>query len=137
MAFQFHLPYLTMDRNATSFVVATGPQVGVNTVLGLPLITATSMIIDFINSVVEAKHLDCPPFPFDFCCAMKTILADDASTTNYIEFKDVQHILQKTSAYIAGVCKLKSAEFILDRFSELDKHGDDAHSLTGNKSAGD
>jgi hypothetical protein len=45
IAFQFHLPYFTKDGSATSFVVATGPQVSVNTVLGLLLITATGMII--------------------------------------------------------------------------------------------
>jgi hypothetical protein len=77
------------------------------------------MIIDFIGNVVEAKHLNCPPFPIEFHCAAKTIPADDASTTNYIKFKDVQHILQKTNAYIAGVCKLfKSAPAPLVCFSE-------------------
>jgi hypothetical protein len=45
VAFQFHLPYLTKDGSATSFVVATGPQVSVNTVIGLQLIKATSMIM--------------------------------------------------------------------------------------------
>ncbi len=78
MAFQFHLPYLTKDGSATSFVVATGPQVSVKTVLGLPLIKATGMIINFIEEVVEAKHLDCPPFPINFCCATETIPANDA-----------------------------------------------------------
>ncbi len=56
VAFQFHLPYFTKDGSATSFVVATGPQVSVNMVLGLPLITATSMIINFVNKVVESKE---------------------------------------------------------------------------------
>jgi hypothetical protein len=49
VAFQFHLPYLTKDGSATSFVVATGPQVSVNRVLGLSLIKATFTIIDFID----------------------------------------------------------------------------------------
>jgi hypothetical protein len=71
VAFQFHLPYFTKDGSATSFVVATGPQVSVNTVLGLPLITATGMIIDFVDKVVEAKNLDCPPFKIDFRLAAK------------------------------------------------------------------
>jgi hypothetical protein len=74
-------------------------------VLSLPLIKATDMIIDFIDEVVEAKHLDCPPFKIEFDCATKTIPAsiDDAPTTNYIEFEDVQNILRKTDAYITGV----------------------------------
>jgi hypothetical protein len=38
---------------------------------------------------------------------MKTIPATDnkAPTTHYIKFKNVQQILQKTDAYIAGVCE--------------------------------
>jgi hypothetical protein len=80
--------------------------VSVNTVLGLPLITAAGMIINTVNNIVEAKHLDCPPFRIGFCCATKTIPAiKEDATTHYTEFKDVQNILAKTNAYIAGVCK--------------------------------
>ncbi len=104
--FQFHLPYPTKDGCQTFFIVATGPQVSVNTVLGLPLITATGMIINTIDNVVEAKHLDCPPFRIDFRHATKTIPAiEEDANTHYIEFKDVQNVLAKTNAYIAGVCK--------------------------------
>jgi hypothetical protein len=65
------------------------------------------MIIDFVDKVVKAKRLDCPPFKIDFCHTMKTIPATDdkAPTTHYIKFKNVQQILQKTGAYITGVCK--------------------------------
>jgi hypothetical protein len=108
VAFQFHLPYFTKDGSATSFVVATGPHVSLNTVLGLPLITATRMILDFNDNVVQAKNLDCPHFPIDFCRATKTIPAIKDSgdpKTHYIEFQDVHQILQKTNAYIPGVCK--------------------------------
>jgi hypothetical protein len=107
ITFKFHLPYLMKDGSTTSFVIVTGPQVSINTVLGLPLIIATGMIIDFVDEVVEAKHLNCPPFKIDFCRATKTIPAtdDEAPTTHYIKFKNVQQILQKTDAYIAGVCK--------------------------------
>ncbi len=75
-------------------------------VLGLPPIITTGMITNFVDKVVEAKRLDCPPFKIDFCRATKTIPATDdkAPTTHYIEFENVQHILQKTDAYIAGVC---------------------------------
>jgi hypothetical protein len=104
--FQLHLPYLTKDGSPTSFVVATGPQVSMNTVLGLPLITATGMITNYIDNVVKAKHLDCPPFNIKFCRATKQIPAfDDDATTHYVEFKDVHGILQKTDTYIAGLCE--------------------------------
>jgi hypothetical protein len=112
IAFQFHLPYFTKDGSATSFVMATGPQVSMNTVLGPLLITATGMIIDFVDKVVEAKNLECPPFKIDFCRAAKTVPANqnEVPTTHCIKFKDMLQILQKTDAYIAGVCKcLKSA----------------------------
>jgi hypothetical protein len=46
--------------------VATGPNVSVNTIIGLPFIKATEMILDFVDDVAECKHLDCPPFPMDF-----------------------------------------------------------------------
>jgi hypothetical protein len=105
VAFQFHLPYLTRDGCPTSFAIATGPQVSMNTVLGLPLITATSMIISTVNNAVEAKHLDCPPFLIDFCGATKNIPAfADNATTHYVAFKDVHGTLQKTNVFIAGVC---------------------------------
>jgi hypothetical protein len=101
--FQFHLPYLTRDGSPTSFVIATGPQGSVNMVLGVPLITATSMIINTIDYVVEAKNLDCPPFPIDFCHTAKNIPAIDDAISHCIEFEDVHGILQKTNAFIAGL----------------------------------
>ncbi len=90
----------------TSFIVPTGPQVSVNMVLGLPLITATGMIINTVDNVMEAKHLNCPPFRINFCRATKTIPAiKEDATTHCVEFKDVQNVLAKTNAYIAGVCE--------------------------------
>ena len=77
-----------------------------NTVLGLPLITTTGMILNFNDNVVQAKNLDCPPFPIDFCCATKTISAikdNKDPKTHHIEFENRQQILQKTDAYITGV----------------------------------
>jgi hypothetical protein len=38
VGFQFHLPYLTCDGQATSILIATGPHVTVNTIVGLPFI---------------------------------------------------------------------------------------------------
>jgi hypothetical protein len=69
--------------------------VSVNTVLGLPLIITTGMIIDFVDKVVEAKHFDYPPFKINFCHTTKTIPAIEskAPTTHCIEFEDVQQIL--------------------------------------------
>ncbi len=58
------------------------------------------MIINTINNIVEAKHLDCPPFRINFCCTKKTIPAiEEDATTHYVEFKDAQNILAKTVTY--------------------------------------
>jgi hypothetical protein len=63
------------------------------------------MVIDTIDNIVDAKYLDCPPFPINFCCATKTITEiDDDTTTHYVKFEDVHGILKKTDAFIAGVC---------------------------------
>jgi hypothetical protein len=63
------------------------------------------MIIDTVNNMVEAKHLDCPPFPTDLCRATKNIPAlNKDATTHYVEFKDVHGMLKKTDSYIARVC---------------------------------
>jgi hypothetical protein len=75
VGFEVHLPYLTKDGNETSLLVAAGPNVAVNLILGLPFIKATGMITDFVDNVCQAKHLLCNPFSIDFRCAMKSIPA--------------------------------------------------------------
>jgi hypothetical protein len=69
VAFQFHLPYLTRKGNPTHLSVACGPNVTVNTILGLPFIQQTCMIIDASDQVTD----DTPPFTIDFRHAMCTV----------------------------------------------------------------
>ena len=57
VGFKVHLPYLTKDGNETSLLVAAGPNVAVNLILGLPFIKATGMIADFVHNVCQAKQL--------------------------------------------------------------------------------
>jgi hypothetical protein len=106
VAFQFHLPYLTCDGSTTSIIIATGSQVSVNAIIGLPFIKATGMIIDTVDNIVEVKHLVCEPFPIDFCRATKYVpaISDDRAAICYIEFEEVQSIITKTNKYIAIVC---------------------------------
>jgi hypothetical protein len=66
VGFEIFLPYLTKDGNETSLLVAAGPNVTVNLILGLPFIKATRMIVDFVDNVCQAKHLLANPFPMDF-----------------------------------------------------------------------
>ncbi len=75
VAFQFHLPYLTRDGSRTSIIIATGPQVSVNAIIGLPFIKATSMIVDTVDNVIKAKHLVCEPFPIEFFRSTKYVPA--------------------------------------------------------------
>ena len=75
VGFQFHLPYLTREGHPTHLSVACGPNVMVNTILGLPFIQQTRMIIDASDQVADLRALDTPAFPIDFRRAMCTIPA--------------------------------------------------------------
>jgi hypothetical protein len=66
VGFLFHLPYKTSDGDDLSFMVATGPHVLVNMIIGLPFIKGVGMIIDTVNDMAECKYLECPPFPIDY-----------------------------------------------------------------------
>ncbi len=66
VGFQFHLPYLTKEGNTTSILIATGPHVTVNTIIGLPFIQATHAVIDLADNVSELRALDAPPFPLEY-----------------------------------------------------------------------
>ena len=54
------------EGNTTTFMVAVGPNVMVNTILGLPFIKQTKMIINAADQVAELRALDALPFPIDF-----------------------------------------------------------------------
>ncbi len=66
VGFQFHLSYLTKEGEPTSILIATGPHVTVNLIVGLPFIQATRGIIDFADNVADLRALDAPPFPIEY-----------------------------------------------------------------------
>jgi len=66
VGFQFHLPYKTTTGEETSLLIATGPHISVNTILGLPFMQGTGMILDLVDNLAECKYLDCPAFPIDY-----------------------------------------------------------------------
>jgi hypothetical protein len=66
VGFQLHLPYKTKEGDDSSLMIATGPNVSVNTIIGLPFMQGTGMILDLVDNLAECKHLDCPPFPIEF-----------------------------------------------------------------------
>ncbi len=63
VGFLFRLPYKTSDGDESSFMVATGPNVSVNTIIGLSFIKGVRMIIDTVDDVAECKYIDCPHSP--------------------------------------------------------------------------
>ncbi len=73
VAFQFHMPYLTREGHPTTLLVACGPNVTVNTILVLPFIQGTRMVLDTSDRVAELRALDTPPFALDFRRAMCTV----------------------------------------------------------------
>jgi hypothetical protein len=79
VGFLFHLPYKTTDGNSASLMVATGPNFFVSTIIGLPFMKASGMILDLVNEVMECKYLNCPPFPVDFRCTSNHVpsITDD------------------------------------------------------------
>ena len=71
--FEIHLNYLTKDGSDTSLLIAAGPDLAVNLILGLPFIKAAGLICNFVDNVCQAKHLLCDPFPVNFKHASKSI----------------------------------------------------------------
>jgi hypothetical protein len=75
VAFQFHMPYFMCKGTPTTLLIACGPNVMVDTILGLQFIQATKMVLNAANQVAELRALDMPPFPLNFCHAMCTVPA--------------------------------------------------------------
>ncbi len=101
VCFQFHLPYKTKEGNNASFMIATGPHVSVNTILGLPFQLATGAIVDFDDMVVECKHLDCPPFPINFRRTSNhvPVMDEPEAPVQLTEFRDVFREVENLKRY--------------------------------------
>ena len=102
VAFRFHLPYLTREGAATSFLVATGRDVTVNAILGLPFIQQTRMVIDAADNVAELKALDTAPFQIDFRHAMCAVPPVDAGNTasNGVNHADIIREIENIEAFM-------------------------------------
>jgi hypothetical protein len=66
VGFHFHLLYKTKEGDDSSLMIATGPNFSLNTIIGLPFMRGTGMILDLVDNLVECKHLVCPLFPIEF-----------------------------------------------------------------------
>ncbi len=109
VGFQFHLPYLTRDGQATSILIAMGPHVTVNTIIGLPFIQATHMIIDLSDNVVDMHVLDASPFPLKYHCAavhvpiVDEVSAAHLSTAHHDLIREIEALEQRfaSSSFVA------------------------------------
>jgi hypothetical protein len=94
VAFKFKLPYFTKDGNATTFMVAVGPNVMVNTILGLPFIKQTKMIVNVADQVAELRASDALPFPISFRHAQCHIPTID-ETKVHVNMTQYTNIIRK------------------------------------------
>ena len=62
VALSFQTPYRTKDRCPNTVVFACGPNVAVNTFVGLPLFRSTGSIVDMNDNVLDIT-MDDEPFP--------------------------------------------------------------------------
>ncbi len=90
------------EGSPTSLAIATGPNVTVNVILGLPFITHIKMVIDTSNQVAELHAFDMPLFPIDFCCTMYAIPVIDnaAAATNAALHADIVREMEKLKSTI-------------------------------------
>jgi hypothetical protein len=95
------MPYLTREGTPSTILVATGPHVTVNAILGLPFIQQTRMIIDAADQVAELHFLDLPLFAIDFRRAMCTI-PPLGEAQNASHFSDVIAEVENLERYISG-----------------------------------
>jgi hypothetical protein len=104
VGFLFHLPYRTREGDTTSLMVATGPNVLVNTIIGLPFMKAMGMIMDLVDEVMECKYLECPPFPVDLC-----------RTSNHVPVMDDDGTpIHHASSYVQLIDKIRNLERYYD-----------------------
>jgi hypothetical protein len=95
VGFQFHLPYKTHDGRDTSILIATGPHVTVNTIVKLPFIQATRMIIYRSDNVTDMCALMTFPFPLKYRHAMVHVPIVDKDNTACIYLSTAHHDMIK------------------------------------------
>jgi hypothetical protein len=59
-----------MFRPANQHLIAMGPHVRVNLIVGFPFVPDTGVILDMTDHIAELKTLDVPPFPIEYCRTM-------------------------------------------------------------------
>ncbi len=93
------------DGGSASLMVATGPNVLVNTIIRLPFMKATGMILDIVDKVVDCRYLDCPLFPVNFCWTLNHVPVMDKKTDT-----PVNH----TTSYLKLIQEVENLEHYYD-----------------------
>jgi hypothetical protein len=75
VGFLFHLPYRTREGDTSSLMVATGPNVSINTILGLLFMKATGMVLDLVDEIADCRFLTVPLFLWIFAGQLTTYLS--------------------------------------------------------------
>jgi hypothetical protein len=104
VGFQFHLPYLMHSGQPTSILIATGPNILVNLIVGLPFIQATGMILDVMDHVAELKTLVAPPFPIEYRRAMVHVPIMDKSKirVSIVDYQPVVKLIEELERHFAA-----------------------------------
>ncbi len=106
------MPYLTRDGSPSTLLIATGPNVTVNAILGLTFIQQTRMIIDAADQVAELRSLDSPPFPIGFRRAMCTV-PTMGEAQNASRFSEIIAGLENLEKFISGIPTVPAAPAML------------------------
>jgi hypothetical protein len=111
VGFQFHLPYKTTQGEDASLLIATGPNVSVNTILGLPFMQGTGMILNLVDNLTECKYLDCPPFPIDFRRTSNHVPVTDepSATIQLVESTKIIEEIKHLERYIEAKVQARSS----------------------------
>jgi hypothetical protein len=80
MVIEYWLPFLTKEGHKTTFKIALGNQVSVNTIIGISMIRPAKLSFDITDNVVESGLLDTEPFPVIYRPTIKS--APDFSKVN-------------------------------------------------------
>jgi hypothetical protein len=98
------LPYLAHSGQLASILIATGPHVTVNLIVGLPFIQATGMILDMMDHVAELKTLDAPPFPIEYRRATVHVPIVDNSKirVSIADYQPVVKLIEELECHFAA-----------------------------------
>ena len=59
---EYHMPYLSKAGTVTSFKIAIGPNVAVNTIIGMSMIKAGKLSLDVEDDLIDSGVLETNPF---------------------------------------------------------------------------